>query len=112
MNLFIVIMPIIHNYCITNKYFQFLDDLNINVILAGSSFKNLEEYPKDWIKDNQGTNISNKNKILVHCHHISGFGKCFQNLSKDTGLASVTTEDIGLKILMKILTYIIYQIIF
>ena len=23
-------MPIIHNYCITNKYFQFLDDLNIN----------------------------------------------------------------------------------
>ena len=77
-------MPIIHNYCITNKYFQFLDDLNINVILAGSSFKNLEEYPKDWIKDNQGTNISNKNKNFGSLSsHFWIWKNVFQNLSKD-----------------------------
>ena len=84
MNLFIVIMPIIHNYCITNKYFQFLDDLNINVILAGSSFKNLKEYPKNWIKDNQGINISNKNKNFGSLSsHFWIWKNVFQNLSKD-----------------------------
>ena len=55
-------MSIIHNYCITGKNFQFLNNLNINVILSGSDFKNLSEYPVSWIKDNNGINISSKNK--------------------------------------------------
>ena len=55
-------MSIIHNYCITTKYFQFLNNLDINIILAGSDSKNLNEFPDNWIKDNDGINISNKNK--------------------------------------------------
>ena len=55
-------MSIIHNYCITGKNFNFLNNLNINIILAGSENKNLSEFPPNWIKDNDGVNISNKNK--------------------------------------------------
>lgn len=55
-------MPIIHNYCITGKKFHYLNNLDINIILAGSESKNLNEFPNNWIKDNHGVNISNKNK--------------------------------------------------
>ena len=55
-------MSTIHNYCITGKNFNFLNNLNINIILAGSDGKNLSDYPDNWIKDNDGLNISNKNK--------------------------------------------------
>ena len=55
-------MSIIHNYCITGKNFQFLEKLNLNIILSGSEDKNLSNYPSTWIKDNEGINISNKNK--------------------------------------------------
>jgi len=55
-------MAIINHFCITNSYFDFLNDLDINIILAGSKFKNLNDYPKNWLKDNNGNNISHKNK--------------------------------------------------
>ena len=55
-------MSIIHNYCITGRNFNFLNNLNMNIILAGSDDKNLSDYPDNWIKDNNGLNISNKNK--------------------------------------------------
>ena len=55
-------MSIIHNYCITGKNFNFLNNLNVDIILAGSENKNLSEYPAKWIKDNDGVNISEKNK--------------------------------------------------
>lgn len=55
-------MAIIHNYCITGKNFDFLNNLDMSIILAGSEDKNLYDYPNDWIKDNEGFNISNKNK--------------------------------------------------
>ena len=53
-------MSIIHNYCITGKNFNFLNNLNVDIILAGSENKNLSEYPAKWIKDNDGVNISEK----------------------------------------------------
>tara|TARA_Y100001970_G_C14105467_1_gene787847 strand:+ start:243 stop:1061 length:819 start_codon:yes stop_codon:yes gene_type:complete len=55
-------MSIIHNYCITGKNFQFLEKLNLNIILSGSEDKNLSNYPSTWIKDNDGINISKRNK--------------------------------------------------
>ena len=57
-------MSIIHNYCITGRNFNFLNNLNMNIILAGSDDKNLSDYPDNWIKDNNGLNISNKNAFL------------------------------------------------
>ncbi len=60
--LFLNFMSIIHNFCITGKNYEFLNALNLNIILSGSEFKNLNDYPTAWIKDNQGKNISNKNK--------------------------------------------------
>ncbi len=55
-------MSIIHNFCITTKYFQFLNNLDINIILGGSDIKNSNDCPNNWIKDNIGLNISKKNK--------------------------------------------------
>lgn len=55
-------MSIINHFCITNSYFNFLDHLNIDIIVAGSEFKNLNNFPKNWLKDNCGENISYKNK--------------------------------------------------
>ena len=55
-------MPEIINYCITNENYNFLKKLDINIIVAGSENKNLNEFPHDWIKDNEGINISIKNK--------------------------------------------------
>ena len=55
-------MPIINHYCITGKNFNFLNNLDMDVILGGSENKNLKEYPAKWIKDNDGINISEKNK--------------------------------------------------
>tara|TARA_B100000073_G_scaffold339346_1_gene337651 strand:- start:986 stop:1798 length:813 start_codon:yes stop_codon:yes gene_type:complete len=54
-------MSIIHNYCITSKYHHYLNDLKIKIILSGAEQKDLDEYPNDWIKDNEGINISKKN---------------------------------------------------
>ena len=55
-------MPIINHFCITGKNFNFLNNLDMEVILGGSENKNLKEYPAKWIKDNDGINISEKNK--------------------------------------------------
>tara|TARA_B110001454_G_scaffold213835_2_gene232666 strand:+ start:993 stop:1811 length:819 start_codon:yes stop_codon:yes gene_type:complete len=55
-------MSIIHNYCITGKNYNFLNNLKLNVIVSGSNNKNLELYPSNWYKDNEGINISEKNK--------------------------------------------------
>lgn len=55
-------MPIIHNYCITSNNYTFLNNLNLNIIISGSQNKNLESYPTNWNKDNEGINISKKNK--------------------------------------------------
>lgn len=55
-------MSIIHNFCITSKYYKFLDKLDLNVIISGSNSKNLDDFPSTWHKDNSGINISSKNK--------------------------------------------------
>ena len=55
-------MSIIHNYCITSKNYIFLNNLNLNIIISGSSNKDLEIFPINWQEDNEGINISNKNK--------------------------------------------------
>ncbi len=55
-------MSIIHNYCITGKNFQFLDKLDMDIIISGSNSKNLADFPDTWHKDNSGDNISFKNK--------------------------------------------------
>ena len=47
------------NYCISHKYFDYLDNLNINIIGSGA-FK--KKYPKNWLTDEKGVNISQKNK--------------------------------------------------
>lgn len=55
-------MTIIHNYCITSKNYDFLNNLNLNIIVSGSNNKDLKSYPVNWYKDNNGINISYKNK--------------------------------------------------
>ena len=55
-------MSVIHNYCITSNNYTFLNSLNLNIIISGSHNKNLELYPSNWYKDNEGINISKKNK--------------------------------------------------
>ncbi len=55
-------MSIIHNYCITGKYYHFLNDLNVNVVISGAENKDCNIFPPDWNKDNVGKNISYKNK--------------------------------------------------
>ena len=55
-------MSIIHNYCITGKNFQFLNNLSMNIIISGSELKDLTGFPIDWNRDNNGINISSKNK--------------------------------------------------
>ncbi len=55
-------MSIIHNYCITSKNHQYLSDLKINIIISGAELKDLNGYPSNWIRDNDGVNISKKNK--------------------------------------------------
>ena len=55
-------MSSINHFCITGKYYPFLDNLNLNIILAGAYDKNLEKFPSKWLKDNMGENISEKNK--------------------------------------------------
>jgi len=46
-------------YCISHKYYKYLDKLNINIIGSGAFYK---EYPNFWLNDNVGKNISKKNK--------------------------------------------------
>jgi hypothetical protein len=55
-------MPIINNFCITHKYFNFLENLNTKIIIGGSELRDLSKIPNTWIKDNTGENISYKNK--------------------------------------------------
>ncbi len=55
-------MSIIHNYCITSKYHQYLNDLKIEIIISGAENKDIKEYPINWLRDNDGINISKKNK--------------------------------------------------
>ena len=55
-------MSVIHNYCITSNNYPFLDNLNLNVIISGSQNKDLQLYPLNWHRDNEGINISEKNK--------------------------------------------------
>ena len=57
-------MSIINNYCITHKYFDFLNDLKLNVIVGGAQLRDISEIPANWIKYNSGDNISPKNKIF------------------------------------------------
>jgi len=55
-------MTIIQNYCITSKNYKFLNNLNLNIIISGSNNKDLESFPSNWYKDNEGINISERNK--------------------------------------------------
>ena len=55
-------MPIINNFCITHKYFNFLENLDTKIIVGGSEIRDLTNIPNTWIKDNTGENISYKNK--------------------------------------------------
>ena len=55
-------MPIINNFCITHKYFNFLENLDTKIIVGGSEIRDLSKIPNTWIKDNTGENISYKNK--------------------------------------------------
>ena len=48
-------------YCITSEYINYLEKLNLNIIVGGASDKN-EKFPKNWFLDNLGNNISKKNK--------------------------------------------------
>ena len=50
-------------YCITNKYFDFLDNLDINIIVGGSIYQK-QEFPNNWLLDSTNDNISNKNQTF------------------------------------------------
>lgn len=47
------------NYCISHEYINFLDSLDLNIVGSGA-FK--KKYPKHWLNDAYGKNISKKNK--------------------------------------------------
>ncbi len=55
-------MPSINHFCITGNNYILLNKLNLNIILSGSIFKDLQKFPSNWHKDCTGTNISKKNK--------------------------------------------------
>ena len=55
-------MSVINNFCITHKNYKFLNSLEINVIVGGSTNREIENFPNNWIRDNVGDNISQKNK--------------------------------------------------
>ncbi len=48
-------------YCITQKNYDFLRKLSLNVIVGGAYYKNTH-FPKKWLNDFVGKNISKKNK--------------------------------------------------
>ena len=50
-------------YCITHKYFDFLSNLNLNIIVGGSHNKT-EKFPHNWLHDSVNENISNKNETF------------------------------------------------
>ena len=37
-------------YCITHKYFKFLENLNLKIIVGGSYY-NKSKFPKKWLLD-------------------------------------------------------------
>lgn len=55
-------MSDLYTYCITHKNLNYLNKFNINIIGAGNHHKDENYYNKNWFKDNQGENISSKNK--------------------------------------------------
>tara|TARA_B100000686_G_C16722871_1_gene935999 strand:+ start:271 stop:1089 length:819 start_codon:yes stop_codon:yes gene_type:complete len=55
-------MSNLETYCITHSYLPILDDLSVIPIVAGSHKIDKSRYPKHWIKDDEGVNISKKNK--------------------------------------------------
>tara|TARA_B100000767_G_C19722121_1_gene517758 strand:- start:102 stop:920 length:819 start_codon:yes stop_codon:yes gene_type:complete len=55
-------MADLYTYCLSHKNLNFLNPLNINIIGTGNYSKNYDYYPKDWLKDDSGKNISFKNK--------------------------------------------------
>ena len=55
-------MAHINHYCITGKYYQYLDKINLNIVLSGAATKDLKKIPTSWFKDSTEINISKKNK--------------------------------------------------
>lgn len=55
-------MAHINHYCITGKYHQYLDKINLNIVLSGAATKDLKNIPTSWFKDSTEINISKKNK--------------------------------------------------
>ena len=47
-------------YCITHKYFKFLENLNLKIIVGGSCY-NKSKFPKKWLLDKTKKNIAKKN---------------------------------------------------
>ena len=47
-------------YCITHKYFKFLENLNLKIIVGGSYY-NKSKFPKKWLLDKTKKNIAKKN---------------------------------------------------
>ena len=50
-------------YCITHKYFDFLKNLNLNIIVGGSYYNN-QKFPSNWLLDSVNENISSKNQTF------------------------------------------------
>lgn len=53
----------LETYCITSEKINFLENLNLKIIVGGAANKN-KDLPKDWLLDNKDINISLKNKNL------------------------------------------------
>jgi len=76
-------MSFIHNYCITGKYYEFLDYLNLNIVVTGAVAKKKQKFPATWMKDNDGDNISEKNKNFGRLTFHYWLWKNKLNLYKD-----------------------------
>ena len=51
----------LETYCITSKKIDFLENLNLKIIVGGAANKN-KKFPINWLLDNNNINISLKNK--------------------------------------------------
>ena len=54
-------MNLINIYCITSENHNYLNSLPIKKIISGSISKDVSLFPDQWIRDNNGVNISYKN---------------------------------------------------
>ncbi len=81
-------MSNLYTYCISHKNLNFLDSLNINMVGSGNYSKNPDFYNKNWLKDDNGENISFKNKSFgTLTSHYWFWKNMLQSHKKDDWIA-------------------------